>query len=374
MPPATRPVWKIYVRDPNRQRIAEVDDFEKLEISLKFNSVGAWILDVPLSAAGPLSFTNGIVVTRDDRTIISGPITRLQRTWNGNKDALTASGPSDTIWLQRRLAYPVPTGPPYASDSHDVRTGPAETVMLEYVLANAGVGSGARAIGGLLETSSSGLGSVVTGRARFENLLELLTSLALAGGDLGFDLVQIGSDLQFIVYQPKDRSGQVVFSPSLGNLTDFEYVAEAADGNYIIAGGGGEATARVFEENQDAVSVAKYGRIEMFRDRRDTSDVTELQQTITEELALHSERGGLKLSPVDTPSQGFMTHYGLGDRVSVMVDGVPFQDVIREVRLSLDSKGEAVIPTVGTPGTSNTLQVFDSLGRAKSRISQLERR
>jgi hypothetical protein len=205
-------------------------------------------------------------------------------------------------------------------------------------------------------------------------LLDLLASLALAGGDLGFRMVQQGSGVEFQVYEPRDQSDFVIFSRELGNLSAFNHESEGPEANYLIGAGGGEGTARMFVEKGDAASVAEYGRIEQFRDRRDTTDAAEIEQTLDEEIAAKGDRFGLSLSPAETLAFGFGSDYALGDRVSAVVDGVVHQDVIRELAISLTADGETITPTIGTPGTTNHEMPFVSaLREQRSRISNLER-
>jgi prophage tail gpP-like protein len=112
----------------------------------------------------------------------------------------------------------------------------------------------------------------------------------------------------------------------------------------------------------------------VFKDRRDTDDPAELQQAIDEELAERAERAGLSISPVDTEGLRFGVDYDLGDRVTVMVDGTPVRDLLREVKFTLTGEGETVTPTVGTPSHPGAaLGIFEQLRRLRSRVSGLER-
>ncbi len=348
--------YKLYVRDSGLSKVGEIDDFGKLDLISRFNQPGSFALDVPAGTdiASYLSVKGaGLILERDDLVdpIFSGPVIIKIKDWNKDQNRLTVSGPDDTIWLTRRLAYPVVTGPPYSAQAHDVRTGVCETIMRQYVNLNAGPGANTeRQVTGLTLAADTTLGSSITGRARFNNLLEFLQGLALAGGDLGFRIVQSGSDIEFQVYQPTDKTATIIFSEELGNLRAYEYSVEAAEANYFIAGGGGEGVARTFQEKGDSQSIVDWGRIEQFRDRRDTTDTDELIQTIDEELLSKAEKTNLSTTPINTDAIAFLTDYGLGDKVTVMVDGEAIQDVIREVKITLTrDKGEVVTPTIGTP-------------------------
>src|SRR5690606_2488261 len=105
-----------------------------------------------------------------------------------------------------------------------------------------------------------GLGKNITGRARFQNLLEFLSSLALSGGGLGFRVVQVGNNLEFQVYQPSNKTKSAFFSPLLGNLSSFEYSNDNPEANLVIIGGSGEGKDRIIMWKGDNESVTKYGR------------------------------------------------------------------------------------------------------------------
>lgn len=404
--------YKLYVRDQDFNRVAEIEDYQSLEMFPRFNSPGTWILDLPTdceAASEIIKPKAGIIVVRDGKTILSGPVTSRKRKWNANEDKITVSGYDDLIYLMRSLAYP--TNGAFTDDAYDIRTGSAETIMKQYIEANIGVNARSeRKVPGLVVEANKGLGATVTGRARFHNLIELFTSVALAGGDIGFRIVQVGNNLEFQVYQPLDKTKEVFFSPLLGNLLDFEYTSNDPEANYVIVGGGGEGTARILLERGDSGSISKYGRIESFIDRRDTTDNAELLQAMAEELANKAEKTSLSISPIDTESLAFGRDYNLGDKVSIVltqpnevveIDTIYYfisayqtlpidhervkkiqekleviRDVVREIKISITPTGESITPLIGTPDSfaHPILGIFDKFKKIQRRVSNLERR
>lgn len=370
-----------FIRDASQARVAEVDDFTLLDLTLKLNDVGVWTLIVPVGtrAAAALAFGAGFLLERDGTVIFSGPVGRLERRWSANQDVLEASGPDDTGLLATRLASPQPAGPAgaYATNAYDVRTGVAETVLHAYVNVNAGAGAlTPRIIPGLTAAANLGRGSTITGRARFDNLLEFLQGLATAGS-VNFRVIQVGTAVQFQVYVTTDKSATVIFDTELGTLRGFAYSQAAAEANFVTVGGGGEGTARTFIEGGDQPSITTYGRREQFRDRRDTTDTTELTQARDAELAARKDRKELRIEPVDTDAQQYLRDYTLGDRVSVVADGVTISDVLREVRIRLSPEGAATVtPAIGTPnlGVGQAETLFRNVRAQDTRLRALERR
>lgn len=379
-------MYEIYVRNQNLERVAQVTDYQKLEIVQRFNEAGTWVLNgLPSDSPATEELLNqqaGIVVKRNDVTLFSGYVSRKNRHWNSDSDTVTVSGYDDTAILSHRLAYPVPAGPPYSSSDYDVRTGLAEAVMKQYVEVNIGTNaSSERTVRGLAVELDRGLGGSVTGRARFHTLHELLKSLALAGGGLGYRILQVGSGLEFQVYQPTDKTSEVVFSPLLGNLLDFEYELINPEFNYVIAGGGGEGVNRKFVEEGNNGSISDFGRFESFKDQRNTTDTGELRQSLEEALSEGAEQTSLSISPIDTENIAFGKDYMLGDKISVVLTQgneklETIREVVREVKITVTQDGERISPVVGTSESlaHPVLGIYDKMKKLGKRLSNLERR
>lgn len=403
-------MYKLYVRDQYLNRVAEIDDYNSLEMIPRFNDVGPWILDIPTDSKAAkeiMKSKSGIIVTRNGETLLSGPVATRKRTFKGGEDKLTISGCDDNVWL-KRIAYPEINGN-FAASAYNIRSGAAETVMKHFVNVNAGPGALPERRKLSLEVDR-GIGLNVTGKARFNNLIEFLQSIALSGGDLGFRVLQANNTLEFQVYDPADKTKTAFFSPLLGNLLEFEYTYENPETNYVIVGGGGEGVNRIIRQRGDSASIVEHGRYETFVDQRDTTEVNELEQAMDEELAGKAQKASLSISPIDTEMLAFGRDYNLGDKVSVVltqpneivtiesfnyflstyqtgtmdVERVRkvqekiqvIQDVVREIKITITPESESISPVVGTPDSTNNsiLGIFKRMNKLNTRISNLERR
>lgn len=404
-------VYKIYVRDQYLNKVAEIDDFQSLEIRPTFNLVGAWQLTMAANCQAAVEIVKpkaGIIVIRNGVTIFSGPANQRQRKWTMDNDVLTISGYDDMILLQNHLVYPTPLGPPF-TDDYDVRTGSAETIMKAYVNANIGSNASSFRKMNLTTDADEGRGNSITGRGRFQTLLDLCGSIALQGGDLGFKVVQVGNALQFQVYQPTDKTQSVIFSPLIGNLLDFEYTETNPTANVVIAGGGGVGASRSIAASTDNNSVATYGRYELFLDKRDTTDQTELNNAITEQLANDANQYNLAITPIDTDAIQFGRDYNLGDKVSVVltkqdekistetlyyylsvyqtatqdvqkieqIESVltVIQDVVRQITINITPDGESITPSIGSADSlsRSIIGIFRQIKKINKRVTNLER-
>jgi hypothetical protein len=366
--------WVVYVRDETGARRAQLDTYSDATLVLRFNAVGDWRLTAPTSAAATLLATDryGVEFVRDGEVILSGQVTNRTRKFDASFDGYEFRGVDDNWWLWQRLASPEPatSSQPYDDSEYDVRTGSGSTVIQAYVDVNAGPSAvTARQVESLEVPAVAAFGSTVTGRARWQVLGDLLAELATSAG-LGFRI----NRLAFEVYQPVDRSAQVKFSVALGNVAAFSYSDAAPDVNHVYVAGGGEGTARVIREATDSDSVTAWGRIERFRDRRDTTDTTELDQSGSEALTDGASKRGFSITPIETGSVRFSESYFLGDRVTVVADDVPLVDVVREVVINLNENGETVTPTVGNPDASpERPNIFATVKKLARDVRNLQR-
>lgn len=364
----------IQVRDSSLNRVAELAEYSRLEVLSRDNDCGTWQIDLPFGAAGSnLLFDDGagLFVEQDGARLIAGPVRNIDRVFDGSGDRLRVSGVSDCVLLQRRLAFPDPDGD-FSLQEFDVRTGVASTVMREFVDVNAGLSAQAdRRV--LTLAADPVAGSVVTGRARFDLLNDLLRQLALAGGDLTFRVFDDGENaLVFEVAERRDLSDTVVFSPELGNVARFEFRVGVPSATRVVVGGAGEGTARDFLVADEGVE--RFGVIEQFVDARQASASDELAQATVEALADAGQPAQLLLEPLDTEAVRFGRDYRVGDVVTVEVDGVPVVDAIRQVRVTYDASGVTVAPSVSAAGEPESLRLLEQLREQRKRVGLLERR
>lgn len=346
--------WKVEVRDINRQRVGELDDYQLLELSLKFNDVSTWRLTIDRRnrlAADITADGAGIIVYRNDVVQLSGFWTDQDHSRDLSKNQVTVSGVDDTAWLTRRLAYADPNDitPPY-SVAQDVRTGLASTVIRQFIDENGGLATAvARRIPGLEAgvVVDPLIGPTLTGTGKWQKLLVLCQELAAQseaqGTPIGFRIIQSGTDLLLDLYAPEDKSGTVVFSLERGNLASFSYKRTAPTMTYAIVGGDGEGTARTFSEKANGSLQAWWGRIEDdLVDSRNGNSAAELSQAADQALAEGAGTTSLSVTPIDLDTQRYGVDYMLGDKVTVLLDAIGPQD--ETVVADAEGQGTSITP------------------------------
>lgn len=340
--------------------------YRKLSAVLRWRRVGAWALTISqlTDSAWDLTVPGAALLVRSGTgTVFSGPVdgARLKADTGTPGGLITVQGWTDEIHLADRLAWPVPAAAPddQTADSHDRREGQASAVLIAYAGANAGPSARPeRQVSGLSLAGDPSIGPVVSGAARFDNLLDLLEELAVAGGDIGFDVRRtLTGGPSFRVYQPRDLRAPGRFSFELGNVVDLDWSLDAPTATIVIGGGQGDLTARTFVYADDPASALRWRRrIESFHDARAEGEPDKLQQDVTTKLAKAGETAAARITPLDSPSLRYGIDYGLGDRITAeAAPGRIVQGVIREVEISDDAKdGVRYQPRLGDPGATAT--------------------
>lgn len=355
--------YRIYMRGADYARLGELDSYQQFSCVQRFNDVGTWKLTAPYTArnARLLAEGGGLILTRDNEVVFSGPTASIERTAGG----FSLSGYDDMIVLADNPAYPTPTetGPTF-SDEADIRTGIPSTLILDYVRANIGPAAVAGTyLSDLTYSADPYLGATVTARARFVTLLELCQEIAWSpqGGGLRFQILQndiASGGLLLTVSQPLDRRSSVLVNRERGTLGAFTTHYKAPAATHVIVLGQGVGVDRELATATDAAAEELLGRrITRVYDRRDIEDPTELQDAADAALLNASAQRSVQIEPLATSAVVWGRDYDLGDLVTVSAGDLVMDEVVRAVELTLTAPGgvATVQPVISSPqgGDSN---------------------
>jgi len=218
-------------------------------------------------------------------------------------------------------------------------------------------------------------GDTVTVNTRFKNLAEEVEDLATAGG------VVLDSDTangipRLLIRAGTDRSDAVKLSRLYGNVIGSTTTTAAPKANTVLVAGAGEGTARVTTSRQDTASLTEWGRrVEAFRDARDTSDSTTLDQRGDELLAESARTAGWNVDVIDAVGMAWPDAYAVGDTVAVVTGDVEVDDTVVGVEVTIDDSGEKVRPILGASELGDNEPGLYALVRdLRKRLEQLEGR
>ncbi len=343
--------------------------WSKVDLTARYNAVGSWSVTLPATpqnyALADISDL-GVVIDWNGVYRFSG----YMETWNPSKsvddtgkvtETITISGADDLGLIANRDARPAPASAWSAQtvSSSDAKTDKLETVIKYFVNRNAGPAALAgRRAPHLTIATDLARGGTVSFTARFGDgidlaLMNIIRLLVASGGPMGVFVTQVGSDLVFDCYEPRDLTSTAWFSVSLGNLRSVTLTDTTPTATNALVRG-----STTFIEVTSADSANPWRYAESIVDQSSSTDSTEMTQAGTDAIAQGAGAAQLQIATVDLPKLAFGTDYGLGDMVTVEIrDGVTYPDIISAVQLVVDATGgaytEAVTPTVGAAGSDS---------------------
>lgn len=368
------------IRDVNLNIVGLLggQDLSKLTVVPTHNDVGSWSLELPMTVngephEGALLLAEdgaGIVVTFSDGSVFSGPVESRVREQSGSEldGKWTFTGRSDMRVLADECAWPDPASLTAPSRANDTRTGTRETLIHDFVAANAGTREG------LGLGADLGRGSTVTKSPRFTNLLELCQDIA--GTEICFDVVQVGTELQLQTWVPVDHTIDVQLDWETGALSSLKLQTSAPAYTRAIVLGQDEGVLRQVTEvttDQTAALEAVWGRRVLVKDQRQTDDVAEQVANAKEELL--DESNSAQASSEAVPAEDLLLD-GVrpGDWVTVVDGDTPRSVQLMTVPVSW-SNGQIVAATVGAPIADEdvAVQLAQTVRAQRKRLDQLER-
>lgn len=381
------------VRDVNLARVGQITT-DRLVVTadlvdpVNATGPGTWSVSLPREddLTDPLLEPGaGVICTHapTGKVLWSGP-TRLRAVDRSTKDTLgmvTIQGVTDEALVWRRRAYPTPTAASTAQvDGYDVRTGPAETVMRGYVLANLGPTAHVdRRVPLLTVAPDQARGASVKASARFDPLGDLLASLGRVSG-LSWRVVQVGDHLEFQVFYPADLSDVIRLSLESGTLATQRTEDGPPTVTRVIVMGQGEAADRqIVERTTPAAEAAEtawgpWARSEVTLDQRQTDDPVELAQAGDKALADAAGGASVRLIPSDDLAMPWPETWNVGDLITVETGAEPVVVPVTAVALRVGPQGVKVGATIGNPPATGPIDAVKATQAVtEKRVEALER-
>lgn len=358
---------------------------------VRHNAVGRWSLTAPLSAVDLGVFDGGWRIAWDGDPVdgLGGYIDRaaLDIDRDSGTPLVTLSGPDDMTVLAERLTYPNPlvNAAAQGTPAYDIRTDVASTVILQYIRYNAGdlALEPRRTENFVSNITDPAIGTTVTGRARFDMLLDVVAALA-EQAELAITITSTTAGVRTLgIAAVADRTASARFSIPLRNLQSLTYELRAPEATFVVAGGRGEEDARMFRTANNAAATSTWRWRETFHDARASSDTdggTELSAAAATRLSDVGPVETVDLVPLDTDRLTYGVDYRLGDKVLGEVGygtGLKVPAIIREVEVTVDRSGQGplvhVKPRASTLPVRGRLKSDRALRALAARVGYLER-
>jgi hypothetical protein len=379
-------VWTVRARTLDLRLVDHIR-FTQLSLVERYNQPDTAVLQGTIADLAPLLAPGMGAVLYDGPTQrASMVVTDLERHGDGTAQVTLAG---DLIRLWDRICFPDPANQFYAQTrDHDVRTGPAETVLLGFVGANAGPSAiTARQVTRLRLPGNQARGPATTVSARMDELGPLIARLAesaalrakvvhspsvLPSGWLDLTLTDSPDLSAWARYGTPSSGGPGLLAP------DWQYTLTVPTITRAEVAAGGEGTARIFEEQAFVTSEDMWGRrIERVVDQRQTTDDAEINRAGYDALVEGDAATSVQVKLLDARGVEVGSTVPVGARVTATLDGLVVKERVREVTttVAVQSGGATVTvePVFGTSDTATKSANQVQLAKALRRISVLER-
>jgi hypothetical protein len=276
--------YRIEVRDKNLNRIGEIDTWIQLDMVIQFCDQGSWKLLVKAGTpqAELLQRGGGVAIYQEgvEKPILTGQIEDFQKYWTVQQHSSVGSifvgGKTDNKLAYSRLAFVDPSralSQQYSTpnDTRIVQKPAASLIWHEVEKSLGPTALTNRRVTGVKTGGQPTFGPVKKDTLRYDVIGEKL-SVWCSDKKTGWRLLYNPNtrSIDLDVYQPRDLSKSVRFSPELGNLREYIWTLSAPKVTRAIVACQGEGKERYLWQKIDTASEEEWGvQIEQFIDRRD---------------------------------------------------------------------------------------------------------
>jgi hypothetical protein len=336
--------------------VGELPAYTSLSFEARYNDTGPWTMTVPWNTDAQKVATEH-VLTFDWRGArpMTGVIGTYERAVDDDGNpVLNLSGLDALAYVGYCLAWPQPANPIGSQVIWDPNAAPpirttAGAAVRKLVLDNVVT----RRTLNLTVAIDQGLGSTVSVRPAFDNLLELVLRKANRGGvGVRVNMNAAGSEgidstlgsLTFRTYAGTDRSIQVQFSDVDGSIASWTRTRNAPTASNVVVSGVQGKYRRV-GRNAAGWNPTR----EQFVQGPASYDDTELDQAADEALDQGEPQVNVQVVAAETPSQLAFTHFDVGDTATAVLGAQTLTDVISAIKVTVDENGPKVTPVFGDP-------------------------
>lgn len=354
-------VPQITLFTPDYRRVAPINFFESLKLSLKWNGLST----LELVVSGDHSRLDGLtrpgarlVVDYGGGQIFSGPVRRVHGVgpWQSSRVTITCEDDIRLLW--RMLLWPVPyrssiIGMEWrANRDYAHYSGAAESVAKKALRDNTW-----RFPPDIFMVDDKSRGRYIKDfQARFhvfaDKLLPVLSWARMTVTVKQFENVK--QDQRGLLFDcvPAVTREHVLTAES-GSIVSWEYVRDAPKATAVVVGGRGEGKDRLFCEDFDALAEDEwFDRVEVFKDARNTDSehvhlIDEAEQVLSELGATSGFKIELAESDVLRFGPGNLMP---GDLIYVDVGSGPIAEIVRQIDVECVSPGDGwtkVTPIAG---------------------------
>ena len=353
-------VPQITLFTPDYRRVAPINFFESLKLSLKWNGLST----LELVVSGDHSRLDGLtspgarlVVDYGGGQIFSGPVRKVHGVGPWQSSRVTVTCEDDIRLLWRMLMWPINYRPGMvgsewrADRDYAHYSGPAESVAKKVLRDNAW-----RFPPDVFLTDDEKRGRFIKDfQARFhvfaDKLLPILSWARMTVTVKQFENVKLDRRGLLFDCVPAVIRTHVLTAES-GSIVSWEYVRDAPKATSVVVGGRDEGKDRLFCEDVDSLSEGEwFDRVEVFKDARNMDEDAFLADEAERVLAESGATSGFKIELAESKVLRFGPGKLMpGDLIYVDVGSGPIAEIVRQIDVECDSPGDGwtkVTPVAG---------------------------
>jgi hypothetical protein len=361
--------------------VGELPVYTSLSFQPRFNDTGTWQISVPWDEKAKKADTEQLV-TIDWRGVraMTGVITSYERAVaeDGNP-VLNLSGLDALAYVGYSLAWPQPALGIASQTLWDPDAAPpirttAGAAVVQVVRDNLIT---RRALN--VTVPASTIGTTVSVRPAFDNLLELALRKANRGGigvkatmeALGADGVNATAGLFTVrCYLPADKSVRIVFDGTDGSAGPWTRTRTAPTASRDVVSGV-QGKYRTVARTATGWNPTR----EKFTQGPASFDDVELDQAADEDLDAGAPVVNASITVAETPSQQAFTHYGVSDTATAILGAQSLVGPITAIDVTVDESGPTVKTVFGDPDGIDPRDAHAKLLRRTRRdVDQQKRR
>lgn len=366
--------YSVYIRAKDGQYVGRINNYANLKILKTLNESGSWSISSVTAGECPFYSGSGIVVGRNSKYLHSGIVTEISDTYNASTGlhSWDVKGKDDLEYLNRRICYVSPDTGRTDVVSHYTDSGDLATVVRNLINVNLGISAmNSRRETIIADSMQQPVGVNVSVSLRFQKLLDSVVSLAFGNG---WNVRPVWDNqskkIYYEVFQGRDLSGNIIFTEQLNNIAQAQHVSAVPEGNFVLAGGTGEMTARQFATAQNDDAIAEWGRIEVFQDARNQGQLDRyIIDVIDKKSSKVSGYSCTASNSEHTPLYG--VDYSIGDFVGMKIFGKFITAEVQQCEIEVEDGIETFTPRFGTIALGKFRNIYTQIADLRSDVNEL---
>ena len=365
--------YAVYIRSKDGTLTGRINEYIRLHMIMTLNDPGVWDMTSLSQEKCPFNPGDGILVIRNGAFLFGGVMTEMSDEFNATTGLhkWQVQGKGDLEYLNRRICYVDPVNGRTDTRTHYTDSGKLSVVIEGLIYNNLGPGAMVERKAPIIASNAESVGPDISVSLRFQNLLTAVRAYVTANGwNIRANWDNTNKKVYYDIFQGRDLTADIVFTEQFSNITAAEHLATVPAGNFILAGGTGQGIYRYFDDAQNDASISEWGRIEVFQDARNQTDLSGYADEVLADKTADTLGYSCTASDDDLTPQ-FGTDYLLGDYVGMRIFDQFITAQVQQCEITVENSVETVEPRFGTVAIGKLRNIFRRLNDLRADVNEL---